>query len=214
MSAVPTLRLQFGDTVQMVGSDDNLDKAAAALGDSLKELNETHFIPLLLGLFLGLWLGPSQSAYPVSHNLRGRGLRLARSLWRWYWGVRDTLAPRMAHAGKRHLAFREFGIALFFAAVGLDAGGEFFATVLRANGVRWLLAGACVTIMPLFLVGVLARTVCRMNFTKLSGLLAGSTTNPPALAFTTNIAGDDTPAVAYAALYPRPCSCGSCSRRR
>ena len=94
-----------------------------------------------------------------------------------------------------NLAFREFGIALFFAAVGLSAGAKFFATVFSATGLQWLLAGVCVTVLPLLLVGIFARVVLKMNFMDLSGLLAGSMTDPPALAFASNIAGSDAPTV-------------------
>jgi len=101
-----------------------------------------------------------------------------------------------------NLAFREFGIALFFATVGLGAGAKFFATVFSATGVQWLLAGACVTVLPLVIVGTFARVAWKMNFMDLSGLLAGSMTDPPALAFASNIAGSDAPTVAYATVYP------------
>src|SRR6185436_7866816 len=101
-----------------------------------------------------------------------------------------------------NLAFRDFGIALFFAAVGLESGVLFFSTVFSATGAAWLLAGACVTVVPLLAVGIFARTICRMNFTDLSGLLAGSTTNPPALAFATSMAGSDATTLAYATVYP------------
>ena len=101
-----------------------------------------------------------------------------------------------------NLAFREFGIALFFAAVGLQAGGKFFATAFSAIGLRWAAAGFCVTVLPLLLVGLFARGVWKMNLMDLSGLLAGSMTNPPGLAFATNIARSDAPNVAYATVYP------------
>jgi putative transport protein len=101
-----------------------------------------------------------------------------------------------------NLAFREFGIALFFAAVGLGAGAKFFSTVFTVTGLEWLLAGVCVTILPLMLIGIFARAVWRMNFMDLSGMLAGSMTDPPALAFASNIARSDAPTVAYATVYP------------
>ena len=101
-----------------------------------------------------------------------------------------------------NLAFREFGIALFFAAVGLGAGAEFFNTVFSTTGFKWLLAGVCVTVIPLLLIGLLARLVLKMNFMDLSGLLAGSMTDPPALAFASNIAGSNAPTVGYATVYP------------
>jgi putative transport protein len=101
-----------------------------------------------------------------------------------------------------NLAFREFGIALFFASVGLESGANFFATVFSVTGLQWLLAGTCVTVLPILLAGVFARLVWKMNFMDLSGLLAGSMTNPPALAFASNLTGSDAPTVAYATVYP------------
>ena len=101
-----------------------------------------------------------------------------------------------------NLAFREFGIALFFAAVGLQAGGKFFATAFSAVGLQWLLAGLCVTVPPLLLIGVFARGAWKMNFMDLSGLFAGCMTNPPGLSFATNISGSNAPNVAYATVYP------------
>jgi putative transport protein len=203
MSAVPGLRLQFGDMVQIVGRDVDLDKAAAALGNSLKELNETHFIPFFIGIVLGIALGTMPIIFPgLPHPIRlglaggplivalilGRVGRIRRQVWHMPVNT--------------NLAFREFGIALFFAAVGLGAGAKFFSTVFTATGLEWLLAGACVTILPLMLMGIFARLVWKMNFMDLSGMLAGSMTDPPALAFASNIARSDAPTVAYATVYP------------
>lgn len=203
LTAVPGLRLQFGDTVQIVGGTENLDQAVAALGNSVKELNETHFIPLFLGIFLGVLVGTVPIAFPglpqpVRLGLAGGPLIVALVL-----GRIGRIGRLVCHMPvNANLAFRDFGIALFFAAVGLDAGAKFFATVFSVTGLQWLLAGAGVTILPLLLVGIFARLVCRMNFVDLSGLLAGSTTNPPALTFATSFAGSDAPAVAYATVYP------------
>jgi putative transport protein len=203
MSAVPGLRLQFGDMVQIVGRDVDLDKAATALGNSLKELNETHFIPFFIGIVLGIALGTMPIMFPgLPHPIRlglaggplivalvlGRVGRIRRQVWHMPVNT--------------NLAFREFGIALFFAAVGLGAGAKFFSTVFTATGLEWLLAGACVTILPLMLIGIFARAAWKMNFMDLSGMLAGSMTDPPALAFASNIARSDAPAVAYATVYP------------
>jgi len=101
-----------------------------------------------------------------------------------------------------NLAFREFGIALFFAAVGLMSGAKFFSTVFSPAGALWLCSGVVITIVPLLLVGGFARAVLKMNFAALCGLLAGSTTDPPALAFASNITGSDAPLISYAAVYP------------
>ncbi len=203
MSAVPGLRLQFGDTITLVGREEDLDEASKALGNSVKELNETHFIPFFIGLVLGIALGTMPIAFPglpqpVRLGLAGGPLIVALIL-----GRVGRIGRQVWHMPvNTNLAFREFGIALFFAAVGLGAGAKFFATVFSSTGLYWLLAGACVTVLPILLVGILARSVWKMNFMDLSGLIAGSMTDPPALAFASNIAGSEAPAVGYATVYP------------
>lgn len=203
MSAVPGLRLQFGDMVQIVGREEDLDKGAAALGNSLKDLNETHFIPFFIGIVLGIALGTMPIMlpglpHPIRLGLAGGPLIVALIL-----GRIGRIGRQVWHMPvNTNLAFREFGIALFFAAVGLGAGAKFFSTVFSATGLQWLLAGACVTILPLMLIGVFARAVWKMNFMDLSGMLAGSMTDPPALAFASNIARSEAPTLAYATVYP------------
>ena len=136
--------------------------------------------------------------YPIRLGLAGGPLIVALIL-----GRIGRIGRQVWHMpANTNLAFREFGIALFFAAVGLSAGAKFFATVFSATGSYWLLAGACVTILPLALIGTLARGIWKLNFMDLSGLLAGSMTDPPALAFANNIACPDAPALAYSAVYP------------
>jgi putative transport protein len=203
MSAVPGLRLQFGDQAQIVGRDTDLDKAAAAVGNSLKELNETHFIPFFIGITLGVALGTMPIPFPglpqpIKLGLAGGPLIVALIL-----GRVGRIRRQVWHMPvNTNLAFREFGIALFFAAVGLSAGAKFFATAFSPTGLQWLIAGACVTVLPLLTIGVFGRVVLKMNFMDLSGLLAGSMTDPPALAFASNIAGSDAPTVGYATVYP------------
>jgi putative transport protein len=203
MSAVPGLRLQFGDQLQITGMAEDLDKAAAAVGNSLKELKETHFIPFFIGIVLGIALGTMPIAFPglpqpVKLGLAGGPLIVALIL-----GRVGRIGRQVWHMPvNTNLAFREFGIALFFAAVGLSAGAKFFATVFSATGLQWLLAGIVVTVVPILLTGIFARAVWKMNYMDLSGLIAGSMTDPPALAFASNIAGSDAPTVAYATVYP------------
>lgn len=203
MSAVPGLRLQFGDQLQIVGRAEDLDRATKVLGNSLKELNQTHFIPLFIGIVLGIALGTLPIAVPglpqpVKLGLAGGPLIVALIL-----GRVGRIRRQVWHMPvNTNLAFREFGIALFFAAVGLNAGAKFFATVFSATGLEWLAAGIMVTMLPLLLVGIFARVALKMNFMDLSGLLSGSMTDPPALAFASNIAGSDAPTVGYATVYP------------
>lgn len=203
MSAVPGLRLQFGDQLQLVGRKEDLDGAAGAVGNSLKELNETHFIPFFIGLAVGVLLGTLPIPvpglpHPVRLGLAGGPLVVALIL-----GRLGRIGRQVWHMPvNTNLAFREFGIALFFAAVGLSAGAKFFETIVSSTGVMWLLAGVCVTVVPLVTVVVLARIVFKMNYMDLSGLVAGSMTDPPALAFASSMAGSDAPAVAYATVFP------------
>lgn len=203
LTAVPGLQLQFGDMLQLVGDEESLQRAAQLLGNSVQELNETHFIPLFIGIFLGIVVGTAPIAFPglpqpVRLGLAGGPLIVALVL-----GRVGRIGRLVCHMPvNANLAFREFGIALFFAAVGLAAGPRFFASVFSTNGLLWLGGGLCVTIVPLLLAGLIARGVMKMNFTALSGLLAGSVTDPPALAFATNLARSDAPTVAYATVYP------------
>jgi putative transport protein len=203
MTAVPNLRLQFGDQLLIVGHEQDLQRAAKAVGDSLKELHATHFIPFFIGIVLGIALGTVPIAFPglpqpVRLGLAGGPLIAALVL-----GRIGRIGPHVWHMPTNtNLAFREFGIALFFAAVGLSAGSSFFQTVFSSTGIYWLLAGVSVTVLPLVLVGVLGRVLLKLDFIELSGLLAGSMTDPPALAFACNIAGSDAPTVSYATVYP------------
>jgi putative transport protein len=203
MSAVPGLRLQYGDQLQMVGREEDLNRAASVVGNSLKELSETHFIPFFIGLALGVLLGTLPIPvpglpHPVRLGLAGGPLVVALIL-----GRVGRIRRQVWHMPvNTNLAFREFGIALFFAAVGLSAGAKFFETIVSTTGVMWLLAGVCVTVVPLVTVAVLARIVFKMNYMDLSGLVAGSMTDPPALAFASSMAGSDAPAVAYATVFP------------
>ena len=203
MSAVQDLPLRFGDVLQVVGDQESTQKAALFLGNSLKELNETHFIPLFIGIALGIVLGTLPIAVPglpqpLRLGLAGGALIVALVLGRL--GRIGRLVLHMP--ANVNLAFCEFGIALFFAAVGLTAGAKFFSTVFSPVGALWLFAGLLVTVPPLLAVGVFARALLKLNFMALSGLLAGSMTDPPALAFASNISRSDAPTVSYATVYP------------
>jgi putative transport protein len=203
MPATPELKLQFGDFLHVVGDGEHIAKASDALGNSLRALNQTNFIPIFLGILLGVAVGLIPFAVPglpvpVRLGLAGGPLVLAILLARLgKIGPLVWFMPATANT-----ALREMGIILFLASVGIKAGEKFLPTLLSSDGLIWL-AGACaITILPLLAVGFFARLVLKMNFISLCGLLAGSMTDPPALAFANAIAKSDTPAVAYAAVYP------------
>ena len=203
MAAVPGLTLEFGDQVLVVGRAADIDRAAHAVGNSLKELDETHFIPFFLGIALGIALGTLPIPLPGLPQPLRLGLAGGPLIVALLLGRVGRIRRQVWHMpANTNLAFREFGIALFFAAVGLNAGGSFFATVFSETGLDWLLAGAVLTVAPLLLVGLFARLVWKLNFIDLSGLIAGSMTDPPALAFASSAAGSDAPTVAYATVYP------------
>jgi putative transport protein len=203
LPAVPRLVLQFGDVVQAVGDEKSLARAEQLLGNSVKALSETRFVPLFLGIVLGIIVGTVPIAIPglqqpLKLGLAGGSLVVALVLSRL--GRIGRLVFYMPV--NTNLAFRQFGIALFFAAAGLAAGPLFFASAFSATGALWLATGAAVAIVPLLLAGVFARVAFRMNFAVLGGLLAGSMTDPPALTFVTNLTRSDAPMLSYVGVYP------------
>jgi putative transport protein len=203
MTAVPELELQFGDMLQVVGDEQSMAKAIEVLGNSVKALNETNFIPIFIGIALGILLGLVPIRFPgipeaVRFGITGGPLVLAIILSRI--GRVGSLVWYMP--ANANLAFRELGSVLFLSCVGLKAGDRFFEMALTANGWTWLWIGFCISIIPIFVIGLTARLVFKLNFTTISGLLAGSMTDTPALAFATGFCKSDAPSIAYATVYP------------
>ncbi|HWI57868.1 MAG TPA: putative transporter, partial [Bacillota bacterium] len=203
MTALSELPLQFGDMLQVVGDEASIQKVSEVVGNRLKALHETNFIPIFIGIGLGVLLGivpvaiPSMPV-PVRLGIAGGPLIVAILLSRigrigplvWYMPV------------NANLAFRELGIVLFLACVGLKAGEKFFGTVFTTQGLQWLLGGFVITVVPILVVGLVARMIFKINYTAICGLLSGSMTDPPALAFANAISTCDAPSVAYATVYP------------
>lgn len=203
MTALPEFALQFGDTVQLVGEEEAIGKATKELGNSVRALNETNFIPIFLGIALGVLLGMvpfhfSGIPVPVKLGIAGGPLVVAIILSRL-----GRIGPLVWYMpGNANLAFRELGIVLFLACVGIKAGEHFFEKVFTHEGLLWLGGGFAITVIPILIVGIVARAFLKMNFTAISGLLAGSMTDPPALAFANAVCKSDAPSVAYATVYP------------
>jgi putative transport protein len=203
MTAVPNLRLQFGDVLQIVGAPEGLDGAAALLGNSLRALNETHFVPLFAGILVGILVGVAPIALPGLPTALRLGLAGGPLIVALFVGRLGHLGPLVWHMPTNaNLAFRELGILLFLACVGLKAGDRFFEMVFSPAGAWWLLGAACIALAPPLIAGVVGRVWLKLNYITLMGLLAGSMTDPPALAFANAIAGSDAPSVAYATVYP------------
>ena len=203
LTAVPEISLQFGDVVLAIGDTQSLARAETLLGNSVKALGDTRFVPLFLGIALGIIVGTMPIVVPglpqpVKLGLAGGPLIVALVLGRI--GRVGRLVFYMPVT--TNLAFRQFGIALFFAAVGLAAGPTFFDAVFSAAGALWLATGVCVTVVPLLLAGLVARAALGMNFAVLGGLLAGSMTDPPALTFVNNLVRTEAAMLSYVTVFP------------
>jgi putative transport protein len=199
----PDFRLQFGDVLTAVGEEEAINQVAKVLGNSPQELNHPHIIPIFVGIALGVILGSYPMHIgglpaPVKLGLAGGPLLVAIILSRigrigsliWYVPI------------NANLMLRHIGISLFLACVGLKSGDRFVETLLGGQGLYWMLLAALITVVPLIIVALVARMIYKLNFMSLCGLLAGSMTDPPALAFANSIATSDAPSISYVTVYP------------
>ena len=196
--AAPNLRLQMGDRITVVGNLEDIDRLAARLGNSMKRLNQPNLITIFVGIILGIILGSINVGFGMKLGLAGGPLVMAILLSRF--GYKAKLITYTSSAAS--LLLRELGICMFLAAVGIAAGRDFAACVFTQQGMWWVLAGFAITLIPLIVVGMIARGVYKINYLTIMGLLSGGCTDPPALAFANNSTGNDAPAVAYSTVYP------------
>lgn len=197
------LKLQYGDTVTVVGPGSEIDRVALKLGNEPKALNHPEVIPVFLGIALGVIVGswpltvPGVPA-PVKLGLAGGPLLIAIIMSRVHrvgplvWYMPDSA----------NFMLREIGIVLFLACVGLKSGDQFVATLVQGDGLYWMAMGALVTVVPLLAMGLIGRVFVKINYLRICGLLAGSMTDPPALAFANSITDSNGPTLAYATVYP------------
>ncbi|NMD03686.1 MAG: transporter, partial [Bacteroidales bacterium] len=201
--ASPEIRLQMGDKLTIVGDEDSLKKVTEQLGDSINRLDEPNIIPIFIGILAGVILGSIPIKipgiiHPVKLGLAGGPLIVAILLSKY--GYKFQLVSYTTPSA--NLMLREIGIVLFLASVGITAGAKFVPAILSGDGFVWMGYGAVITLLPLLLISFLARIYLKRNYLELCGLLAGSMTDPPALAFANSIAATEAPAVAYATVYP------------
>ncbi len=200
--ATADLYLHLGDRVMVVGEESAVDHVAGIFGNSLKKLNVPNLLPIFIGIFLGILLGSIPFAIPglsqsFKLGLAGGSLIIAIIMGRYgpfYKIVTFTTTSA-------NMMIREIGISLFLAAVGLSSGGDFVSTVV-GGGYMWILYGVIITVLPLMIVGVFARKRLGLDYFTLMGVLAGSTTDPPALAYAASISSNDRASIAYATVYP------------
>ncbi|MDR2462767.1 MAG: putative transporter [Verrucomicrobiales bacterium] len=196
-------RVQLGDTIIAVGKEADLNQVAGEIGNSAKQLNHPQIIPIFVGIALGIIIGtfpiyfPSLPA-PFRLGLAGGPLIIAILLSRL--GSFGSLIWHMPLSA--NFMLREIGIVLFLCCVGLKAGEGFVATIVNGDGLYWMLLAALITIVPLLVVGFVAKCWYRLNYMRVCGLLSGSMTDPPALAFANSFTGSDAPSIAYSTVYP------------
>ena len=201
--ATPGLTLQVGDRVNVVGTETAVTNVEKVLGNSLKRLNEPNMITIFLGIAIGIVLGSIPITFPgipQSVKLGLAGGPLIASILISRFGYHYKLITYTTQSA--NFMLREIGISLFLACVGLNAGSGFVDTIVNNGGLAWIGYGFIITIVPLLVIGCIARYFCKINYFTLMGLIAGSTTDPPALAYANGVAGNDAPSVGYATVYP------------
>lgn len=200
--ARPSLILQMGDSIQVVGTESDIQDVAAVVGNKPETLTHPNLIPIFFGIAVGVIFGSLPIHFPgipqpIKLGLAGGPLIIAILLGhfgpKWKITTYTTLSANMM--------IREIGISFFMAAVGLGAGENFVSSIV-GGGYWWILYGALITIIPVAAIILVARLVCKLNFYQICGLVSGGTTNPPVLAFAQSAYGTDYTSVNYATVYP------------
>lgn len=197
------LKLQVGDRLMVVGPQDAVERVAHKMGNSLKRLDHPNIVTIFVGIFLGIFFGSLPIALPgmptpIKLGLAGGPLIVAILIARFGYKLKLVTYTTMS----ANLMLREIGLALFLASVGIKAGANFVQTVIEGDGLLYVGCGFLITVIPILIMGLVARLKYRLNYFTLMGLIAGSTTDPPALAYANQTAGNDAPAVGYTTVYP------------
>ena len=200
--AAPDLYIQMGDALMCVGPEKNIDHLAQLVGNSNNALNKPNLVPIFLGIVVGIIFGSLPIRFPgipqpIKLGLAGGPLIIAILLG--HFGPKYKITTYTTTSA--NLMIREIGISLFLAAVGIGAGGNFWSSI-TGGGYWWILYGAAITLIPLSITFLVARAVCKLNFYQICGLISGSCTNPPVLAFAQGMYGSDYTSVNYATVYP------------
>ena len=197
------LRLQVGDRVMVVGPRDAIERVANLLGNQLKRLDHPNIVTIFAGILCGIIFGSLPIAIPgmptpVKLGLAGGPLIISILIGRFGYKVKLVTYTTMS----ANLMLREVGLVLFLASVGIKAGENFVQTVIEGDGLLYVGVGFLITFLPLIIIGAVARWHHKVNYFTLMGLIAGSNTDPPALAYANQTSGNDAPAVGYSTVYP------------
>ena len=201
--ASATLPLQVGDRIMVVGPEDAVDRVANKMGNSIKRLDTPNITTIFVGIFLGIIFGSLPFAIPgmpvpVKLGIAGGPLIIAILIGRY--GYKMHLVTYTSTSA--NMMLREIGLVLFLASVGIKAGATFFSTVFEGDGLLYVLTGFLITIIPILIVGPIARLKFKLNYFTIAGMIAGTYTDPPALAYANSICTKEAPAVGYSTVYP------------
>ena len=201
--ASPSLPLQVGDRIMVVGPEDAVDRVANKMGNSLRRLEAPNIATIFVGIIIGIIFGSLPIAIPgmpvpLKLGIAGGPLIIAILIGRY--GYKIHLVTYTTTSA--NMMLREIGLVLFLASVGIKAGANFFETVIEGNGLLFVLTGFLITVIPILIVGPIARIRYKFNYFTIMGMIAGTYTDPPALAYANSICSKEAPAVGYSTVYP------------
>ncbi len=195
------LPLQVGDKIMVVGPEDAVDRVATKMGNSLKRLNAPNIATIFVGVFLGIIFGsmPFIPGMPLMKlGIAGGPLIVAILIGRYGYKIKLVTYTTTS----ANMMLREIGLVLFLASVGIKAGAGFFETVMEGDGLLYVLTGFLITIIPILIIGPIARWKFKFNYFTIAGMLAGTYTDPPALAYSNSICSREAPSLGYSTVYP------------
>ena len=201
--ASAALPLQVGDRIMVVGPEDAVERVSNKMGNSIRRLDAPNIATIFVGIFIGLIFGSFPLAIPgmpvpVKLGLAGGPLIIAILIGRY--GYKIHLVTYTTTSA--NMMLREIGLVLFLASVGIKAGAGFFETVIDGDGLLYVLTGFLITIIPILIIGPIARMRFKFNYFTIAGMIAGTYTDPPALAYANSICSKEAPALGYSTVYP------------
>lgn len=201
--AVPSLSLQVGDRIMVVGPEDAVNRVAAVMGNSIKCLDAPNIATIFVGVFIGILFGSIPVAIPgipvpIKLGIAGGPLIIAILIGRYGYKVHLVTYTTTS----ANMMLREIGLMLFLASVGIKAGDGFLETVIQGDGVKYVYTGFLITIIPILIIGIIARKKYKFNYFTIMGMIAGTYTDPPALAYANSICSKEAPSIGYSTVYP------------
>lgn len=202
--ALPSLSLQVGDRIMVVGPEDAVNRVAAVMGNSIKRLDAPNIATIFVGVFIGILFGSIPVAIPgipvpIKLGIAGGPLIIAILIGRYGYKVHLVVTYTTTSA---NMMLREIGLMLFLASVGIKAGDGFLETVIQGDGVKYVYTGFLITIIPILIIGIIARKKYKFNYFTIMGMIAGTYTDPPALAYANSICSKEAPSIGYSTVYP------------